>query len=499
MPRKVRQLLPVELKNQFTQAIRQTAIRPSIVAYQPQDYQVDFHKDEAKAKLLIGGNRSGKTVCGGTEATWWLTHTHPYRDTPLPPVFGRAIAVDVEEGIEKIIKPEIEKWMPPSFLNNGSWDDSYSKSQRTLTLTNGSTLEFMSYEQATEKFAGTSRHFVWFDEECPEPIFNENMLRLVDTGGSWWMTMTPLIEMTWVEDRIYDPWKQGAKDYSIFEVSSLQNKHITEENLAAALVGISEEEIQARTHGTFIKHTGLVYAKQFTQENLMEDILESDDWPLYHAKWGHFIMMDHGYNNPTAFLFGCYDQEGRVIIYDEIYQSKKLVWENAEDVLKRIEKHRIQPTYIVGDPTIDTKSPITGTTIQIEYGEAGVYIALGFHDISPGISRVQSRFSKNLLYITRRCEKLLWELNRYRWDKFASAKIAVRRNQKEVPLKKDDHALDALRYGICSRPALYDEIALPVGNILGCAEVAIDLDWEKMTNNPEEHKQYYDDMLGTEW
>ena len=41
----------------------------------------------------------------------------------------------------------------------------------------------MSSDQDLQKFAGTSRHFVHFDEEPPEPVYEECRARLVDTNG----------------------------------------------------------------------------------------------------------------------------------------------------------------------------------------------------------------------------------------------------------------------------------------------------------------------------
>lgn len=506
MVKKARTLSPAEILGQVTETLREYSVNPSITAYKPLPHQKRFHDSTAKGKLFIGGNRSGKTVGGGTEAVKWLTGTHERGDIPPPPIRGRVVAVDIEEGINKITLPEIKKWLPKKYLINGNWEDSYSKVSRTLTLTNGSTLEFMSYEQQVEKFAGTSRHFVWFDEEPPQDIFNECSLRLVDTEGSWWITMTPLIEMSWTFDALFEPWTQGDKTIEVFEVNTSENTHINSEALAFALHGIDEAEKEARTHGTYISHTGLVYKghyKPWAYEeggNLLEDIIESDNWPIYHLRWGHFVMLDHGYNNPTAILFGAFDKEGRIVIYDEIYQSGKLVEENAEDLKNRLRHLKIMPNYMIADPTIKNTDAITGTSIQIEYAKRGIHLALGFHDIIPGIARVQSRFESRNLLISRRCEKLIWELNRYRWDKFTSSKIAQRRNAKEVPVKRDDHALDALRYGVCSSPALPGEVDLPVGNVLNLPEAGLkDYDYSLVPGHDENTGVYYDSQLGTEW
>ena len=246
MPKKEKTLQDMMLE--LTASMRQTAASPTIVAYKPLPHQDKFHKSKAKGKLFIGGNRSGKTVGGGVETVKRLTGRHERTDLPRPPVRGRAIGVDFIQGVEKIIIPEIKKWLPPSYYKNGSWEDSYDKQARTLHLTNNSTLEFMSYEQELDKHAGTSRHFVWFDEEPPLPIFNENMLRLADVDGDFWITMTPLIDMSWTFDRLYEPGRKGElKDIEVFEVSTLENTYIKENVLERLTLAMDLEDKQART------------------------------------------------------------------------------------------------------------------------------------------------------------------------------------------------------------------------------------------------------------
>ena len=492
---------------QFEEQATHTAIAPGIGAYKPHPSQEKFHRSISKEKLYIGGNRSGKTVGGASEMVQWVTGQHKWRtDIPRPPIRARVVAVDLEEGVKKIVIPEIKRWMPKKFLKNNSWDDSYDKQSRTLTLNNGSFIEFMSYEQEREKFQGTSRHCIWFDEEPPEEIFDECLMRLVDTDGSYWISMTPLIEMTWVKSRIYDTWVGGDRSIYVLEVNTEENPHIKMEALDRLTRGLSEEERNTRRSGSFISHTGLVYSGSFSAlhvdegGNIMDDILTNfPQWHEIKSVFGHFAMLDHGFNNPTAILFGCYDQDGNIIIYDEIYESGLVVQDLASVYHRRVETLGIECQYIVGDPSIQNKNGVTGTSVQTEFAEHGVYIALGNNDVRAGLTRVQSRFKKRVLFVTIRCSETLKELNNYRWDRFASRKIEARRNKKEVPLKKNDHAMDALRYGVASRPSFPDEVDMPMGNVLGLPRAGpIEMDWALMTQNSNASPAF-DDILGSEY
>jgi hypothetical protein len=304
--------------------------------------------------------------------------------------------------------------------------------------------------------------------------------------------------MSWTFDRIYDPWKtKHDKTYDVFEVDTTENTYVSADILELALKGLSDTERQARKSGHYITHTGLVY--RLRPSNVLDDVLsDPEKWSTYRSDWGHFAMLDHGLNNPTAILFACFDDEGRIVVYDEIYQSGKLIYENARDYLQKVEQLDVGPVYIVGDPSIRNRNPITGTSILQEYADYGVYISLGNNDMRGGIARVQNRLERELLFISERCEHLLWEFPRYRWDKYASAKLQQRKNPKEMPMKKDDHALDALRYGVASRPALDNEVDMPTTNVLNLpialSRAQPDYAWAIV--DEERQKNQYDEYLG---
>jgi phage terminase large subunit-like protein len=482
------------------QLLRKAAQFPGIRAYKPHEAQEKFHKSTALEKLFIGGNRSGKTTGAVAEDVFWLTGEHPYRtDLPVPPVRGRIVAVDIEDGIKKIVLPELAKWTPQKFLINNSWEDSYDRQSRTLTLNNGSFVELMSFEQDVAKFAGTSRHFVHFDEEPPLEVFNENLMRLVDTNGSYWIAMTPLIEMSWVKSNIYEPWQQGNESIFVLEVETNENPHISQEALDRITRGLTVEERAARTEGKFITHTGLVYAGSFSARNynedgnILHDILDAH-FREYTKYWNFFTCFDHGYANPAVFLLCCFNGDGNIIVFDEIYQTRMIVKDLAHMYQARIEALGIRPLYVVGDPTIRNTSAITQTSVQTEYMEHGVGIALGNNNVTAGIARLQNRFRMRRVFITSRCVNTLHEIANYRWDRYASSRLDARRNKKETPLKKDDHCLDALRYGVMSRPAYSDEEEVKPFNFLGVPETAQDIDYAAMFHNPG-----FDEVLGTEW
>lgn len=492
-----------ELVSGLVSGLRQAALRPNMHGYHPHEKQLQFHNSLAHKRLFAGGNRSGKTVGGSIEACWWLTGEHPFRPTPKPPVYGRVVAVDLLHGVEQIVKPQIARWLPPSYLQGGSWAEAYDRESRILRLKNGSTLEFMSYEQDVEKFAGTSRHFIWFDEEPPRDIYEECAMRLIDTSGSLWLTMTPTEGMTWVYDEIYEA-AATDPDIDAVTVDLTENPHVNYGEVEAFLSGLTAEEKEMRLKGKFVQIGGLIYSKYFDkQKHVVEPFIPPLDWL-------HFAGMDHGFNNPTCWLWAAVDHDGRIFVYYEHYESNQIVEYHAKKVHEINARIERLPDYYVGDPSIRNTDPITGTSILLEYMDFDVPIVLGNNDVRAGINRV-SRYFEGIdghpkLFITRNCVNLLAELPRLRWSVWSSKKLLADRNKKEEQHKKNDHACDALRYMIASRPESDDGSEIPKVNYgqMGFASATTvdrvdeELRRPSQTRNPE-YSNVIDFNLGGEY
>lgn len=449
----------------MVEGLRNAARRPNIYGYEPHPQQELFHRSQARGKLFIGGNRSGKTVGGATEGVWRATGKHPYRAVKQPPTYGRVVSVDFKQGVEKIVRPEIARWLPTSEIRGGSWEDGYNKEFRTLELENGSVIEFMSYDQDLEKFAGTSRDWIWFDEEPPEDIYIECLMRLIDSGGDWWITMTPVEGMTWTYDSIYERANPGNPSYDpnilVVEVDSIMNPHLNPGEMDILLAGLDDDERKAREHGQYVQRGGLVYPNF----NEVIHVIDPIDPRQFNPKnWLHFAMMDHGLRNPTAWHWAAVDREGRMVVYDEYHKAGEIVKVHAKNILAINSQHGITPAYNVGDPSIRNRDPITGTSVLIEYVDNGVPIILGNNDVAAGLDVVRRRFGgpdlPATILITKNNPNLIWELKRYRFGLWANKKIEREKNPKEEPNKKDDHHVDALKYGVASRP-MVEDLSIP--------------------------------------
>lgn len=461
-----------ELLETLANSLRSQALKPNIRGYKPHAKQIKFHSSPAKGKLYIGGNRSGKTTGGVAEDIFWLTGRHPYRNTPPPPVAGRIVSVDFLNGVEKIVRPELARWLPPSELLGGSWTTAYNKELRTLNLENGSFVEFMSYDQDLDKFAGTSRDFVHFDEEPPQDVFLENKTRLIDRGGSYWITMTPVEGMTWVYDDIYMPGKSGQDpNLAVVEVDMTENPYLLQNEVEEFVSGLSADDKEARVHGKFVQLGGLIF-KHFNPE---VHVIDFQRPPL---DWEWYASLDAGYNNPTAWLWHAVSPDERVITFAEHYEAGLTIDVHAAAVHAKNQELGRAPDIYIADPSVRNSDPITGTSIQQEYVKFGIPVLLGNNDVPAGINRMARYLevrgdNKPSWLITRNCSNLINELQRYRWKTYANKKAQRENNAKEQPHKKNDHAVDSARYFFMSRPELGPNRYSPVpnSNPLGLGEL----------------------------
>lgn len=526
--------------------LKRRATSPNMYGYEPHEKQNHFHsfgsvfdlrgikhdierimdKTSLQAvRLYIGGNRSGKTVGGIIEDIWWVTKTHPYIDVDAiwpEPIRGRIVTTDYVNGWTKIIRPELARWIPLSLLKGHSWTTAWDKEEKVLSFANGGFIEIMTHEQDLEKFAGASRHFVHFDEECPREIYTECLLRLVDTGGCAWLTMTPVEGMTWTFDVIYEPATEKEEPgYHITEVDMFENPHLTDAERDSIISLLDQDELEARVHGHFVRKGGLIY-KDFDKK-----IHVIEPWiPPKEYLW--VVSMDHGLNAPSAWLWHAVNYEGKVITFYEHYQRGWIIPQHAARVKEINRNFNRQPDYYVGDPSIRNKLPNTGVSVFEEYVRLGIVILHQDHlnDVRAGINKV-TRYLRTVdvepdgtespyWQITKNCEKLIWEMGRYRWRTFRSKAAEADSNPQEQPVKKDDHALDSSRYFFMSRPDLkaiksqsvspWDRNLIQSTSVF--ADERKDIDYGSQQPNTEWAKEYAmseqtnwqtEEIMGGEW
>lgn len=431
-----------------------------LLGYRPHPKQHIFHKPEPGAvtrwpasRLFLGGNRSGKTTATMVDTMLQAVdtavipeHLLPYRRWPDAPFYCRVVTPDLTNTLEGVVLQKFRDWLPKGQLVGGGFDKAWDKVQRVLRFKNGSWIQFFSNDQDLDKFGGAALHRVVYDEEPRQDIRRECLMRLIDFGGEELFGMTPLLGMSWVFDEFYDPWERGVagQDVRVVVVDMDDNPHLDRLTMARVLKGLSPTERQARKSGRFVSFAGLIYPEWSEREALM--LPELDEIPNDVEV---FCGIDPGYRFLAVVLYGYLTHDDELVIFDEIALEQARVSDVCKEIRLRNERWNIKPRWYVIDPAARNRNTQTGRSDQAEFADHGIYVIPGQNAVMAGINHVKERIAAEKLKVTANCVELRAEFKRYRWTKNTNRSENA---PPERPVKKDDHALDALRYIVAARP-----------------------------------------------
>lgn len=261
------------------------------------------YKAMQPTRALFWGNRVGKTEWGAMEVARYLLGEHEYRDIKTPveawsicPSFDAQAETTQPKLLRYIPEPQIED---TTTIRKGIYS--------SITLKNGSIINFKSYEQGRAKFQGAGKRIIWFDEEPPHDIWQECLVRQ-EAGQPLdvILTMTPILGMTWVYDDIYLSGDKGL--YYVSTAGWDDNPFLTEEQKDIMARGLTPEAIQVRRYGKFTKRVGLVC-------NWWDRTIHIRDYPEPPIGT-YFEILDGGYSDPASYLLICVDGDDNVHVLD---------------------------------------------------------------------------------------------------------------------------------------------------------------------------------------
>lgn len=115
--------------------------------------------------------------------------------------------------------------------------------------------------------------------------------------------------------------------------------------------------------------------------------------------------------------------------------------EYADDVASFLEPYGVKSVYV--DPS--------AASFKLELRKRGMHIVDADNDVTNGITFMSSQMQQGNLFICEECTNLIREVESYVWDPKASIR------GEDIPLKRDDHAVDALRYAVFTHKiSVYD-------------------------------------------
>lgn len=411
--------------------------------------QVEFHKNLKRNRWVFGGNRSGKTECGAVECVYMARGIHPFRKNKAN-VSGWVVSLTTQVQRD-VAQSKILSYLNPNWIVDISMIQGKKSSPENgvidyIVIKNvfggTSKIGFKSCDQGREKFQGTSLDFVWFDEEPPKEIYDECKMRVIDKEGDIFGTMTPLKGLTWVYNTIYlNEYNDEDVWFEFMEWSD--NPYLSKKEIEKLTKTLSKEELESRRYGKFVGGGGQVYSD--FDENV--NVIEPFNVPY---EWYDNISIDPGLKNPLSCHFYACDYDGNIYVIAEHYASDLDIEKHSKAILNIANKLHWHKGFngmlnALIDSAANQKTLASSKSVSELFYELGINVNTNVNkDLFTGISRVRSYIKnsegKSKLFIFKTCVNLIREIKNYRWG------------DGDVPIKKDDHSLDELRYYIMSRP-----------------------------------------------
>ncbi len=403
-----------------------------VAPYQPLPWQIEPWRDKSLILLLTGSAGGGKSRLAAEKMHAYLLK--------YPGATG-LILRKAREYAGKSVVPFIRRAVmgnDPNVL--------FLKSELAFEYANGSTLYIGGMKNDDQREALRSigpdgaLDIVWMEEAnaFSEDDFNELLARMRGKAAGWRqiiMTTNPDAPTHWIKKRLID-----KGEAAVYYSGAQDNPHNPPDylDILGRLTGILFDRL---VKGLWKQAEGAVYEFD-SQVHLVK--------PFEIPKeWRRFRVVDFGYTNPFVCQWWAVDPDGRMYRYREIYMSQRLVEDHATQIRALSEGEAIETT--VCDHDAEDRATLE---------RHGIPTIAAKKDVSPGIQAVQQRLrvqpdgKPRLMMVAGALaeeDELLGKLPKDTVEEFAGyvwSKAADGKPNKEVPVKANDHGMDATRYAV---------------------------------------------------
>jgi phage terminase large subunit-like protein len=294
--------------------------------FKPYSKQLDFLAAGAdkRERLLLAGNRLGKTQTGAFEMALHATGDYPgwwqgrRFDHPIVAWVCGETSVAVRDVCQSKLcgLPGVEASFGTGLIPKGAFvekpsmargvTDAYDTVQVKHRSGGVSVISFKSYEQGREKFQGAGLDVIWFDEEPPLNIYSEGLTRIGERNGIAFVTFTPLLGPTAVVLRFTDEPSPDRVVVSMTLDDVPPDGHITPQQKKTMEAGYLPHERDARARGIPMLGSGRIF---MTPEDAIVEAQIQNIPPFWPKLWG----IDFGIGHPFAAVLGLWDRDADCI------------------------------------------------------------------------------------------------------------------------------------------------------------------------------------------
>jgi hypothetical protein len=454
-------------------SIRYYAVKADGSVKGPHKGQSSFHRSKSLIRVASGGNRSGKSTCGGNEAVAhslgyrpWLKPEDPdYKVNVRVPNKGLICGESFGEQVKKVLIPKLlgdpENGVPGAIPTS---ELLYTKKnpQGVITeigLKNGSNIHLQSYDQPVELFESSDHDWFWADEPPPRAIWVAVQRGLADRRGRSWITMTPLKE-PWIFDEIYP---RPDVELFYFDIEDNLGYGLTREGIDQFARSLTPDEMEARLRGKYFHLTGLVY-KSYQK---IHRVKRAEVWKSTNGKiprhWALWFHVDTHPRTPHHAVWIAVAPDQRKYICGELKNgdpnNKIKPFAEALKIYERTFFNRgIDEVVRLMEPGAQSPNPGEGLSIWDEFAKYGFRCKPGSKNRDAGILLFQDALQFDperglypTIFVFDDLPGVHKELTHYIWDDWAM-KAGQGKTEKQVPKDKDDHLIEGIHRILLDEP-----------------------------------------------
>lgn len=421
-----------------------------------------------RERLFLAANRIGKTETVAYELTCHMTGRYPWWwtgrrfDRPVRTWMSGDTMLTTRDILQVSMMGPIDgvdtkEWsgMLPAYLvehdTRKSGGVAKCLDQVWVKHKNGgrSSLEFKSHDQGRRAFQGTEIDIICLDEEPPDDVYTECLLRTMTTEGLILCSMTPLQGLTpfikqfletavmpdsdgvlmpannvfWPEGSAPPDQKtEGQRASSRLLVGATWDNapHLSESAKAELWNSIPEFLRDARTKGIPQLGSGAIYP-------FSESSIRVTDFPL-PKHWVRAFGLDTALSGTTAAAWGILDRETQNLYVYSVYKRSQ-----AETAV-HAEAMKARGLWIPGVGDAADVMDSDRTQFIALYRRYGFNLELPDKAVETGIQDVYDRMSAGKFKVFASCVAFFEEFRLYQRDEKGKVK------------KVNDHILDATRY-----------------------------------------------------
>jgi len=380
---------------------------------------------------LSGGvihHNSGKTYTNMMDLAQLALNIHPFKQAKGIHWVG----IETWEQVRDILWEQyLQKFIPQHHIIDIRYGQ--DKVPRKIYLNTGNTIEFKAFNQGRTLFQGRAIKSAHYDEQCLhdfEGILHETQARLITYQGYLSWSMTPIMPQTFLEERIEElPSTDEIFHFNLNDNRKSRGGFIEDQRIDSMIAEWPEGVQATRIEGKFASYYGAVYKNFNRSIHVIKPFKIPVDWTLYRG-------IDFGFTNPFVCLWLAKDKDENWYVYREYYRAKTGIQEHIANIKARSSNEKYQGTYADPENAED----------RDELRKAGIHTLVARNDVARGIELVQSKLKvkangKPSLYIFKSCRNTAREMAMYQYPKGTAS-----RDPKDLPLAKNDHTLDVIRY-----------------------------------------------------